>query len=308
MDEEVIETEVVRVGDRLRSAREAQKMSLEDVADRTRIPLRHLQSLEASDFEHLPAATYTVGFAKSYAGIVGLDRAEISDAIRLELGAPRYVSSAQTEAFEPADPKRSMPRGLVFGAIGAIIALLLLFTWLNNRSLNGGDETAQVPDNAVVAASQQPATSSVQPSGPIVIKANEPVWMKVYNKTGETYFSGILQPGQDFTVPATAVAPLLTTAKPEGLTISAGTQVVPTVGPAGKMISDVSLRPADLLGTGANPAPASALPQAQSATQAGQRPPQPQPRRQVSPQRPPVSVTPSEPAPEAAPPPQPTGN
>ena len=50
------------VGERLREAREAKSLSLEDVASSTRIPTRHLASLEASEWDNLPAATYSVGF------------------------------------------------------------------------------------------------------------------------------------------------------------------------------------------------------------------------------------------------------
>ena len=79
-DDEFIETP--SVGDRLKAAREAKKLSLEDIADQTRIPLRHLQNLEAGDWSALPAPTYTIGFAKSYASAVGLDRTPDDHALR----------------------------------------------------------------------------------------------------------------------------------------------------------------------------------------------------------------------------------
>jgi hypothetical protein len=37
--------------------------------------------------------------------------------------------------FEPADPARTMPKSLVIGAIVAVILLIILMSWLNNRSL-----------------------------------------------------------------------------------------------------------------------------------------------------------------------------
>src|SRR5690348_16152182 len=78
------------VGDRLRAAREKKKLSLDDIATQTRIPLRHLQNLEAGDWSALPAPTYTMGFAKSYASAVGLDRIEIGDDLRAAMGGQRY--------------------------------------------------------------------------------------------------------------------------------------------------------------------------------------------------------------------------
>src|SRR6476620_10466513 len=125
------------VGERLRVAREKQKLSLEDLAAQTRIPQRHLASIETAEWDSLPAPTYTIGFAKSYASAVGLDRAEIGNQLREEMGGQRFASSS-ADVFEAADPARTMPKGLVIGAIVAVILLIALMSWLSNRSLNQG--------------------------------------------------------------------------------------------------------------------------------------------------------------------------
>jgi cytoskeletal protein RodZ len=96
-------------GERLRAAREQKKLSLEDVAAQTRIPQRHLASIETGEWDNLPAPTYTIGFAKSYAAVVGLDRAEIGDQLREEMGGQRFAT-ASADVFEPADPRRTMPK------------------------------------------------------------------------------------------------------------------------------------------------------------------------------------------------------
>lgn len=248
MDNEAIETDLPTVGERLREAREGKGLSLEDVAAQTRIPQRHLESIEVGNWAALPAPTYTTGFAKAYATAVGLDRAEIGEQLRAEMGGVRPLAPA-AEVFEPADPARTMPRSLVFGAIGAVILLIILMTWLNERSLEQPDENTAAP---VAAEAQAPAQqSAVQPAapaaqGPVVLTATAPAWIQVTDK-GVTLFSGILQPGQTFAVPPTATAPLLKTGKAEGLKISVGNTVVPPVGPPSTTVRDVSLLPADLL-------------------------------------------------------------
>ena len=50
--------------------------SLDDVAGRTRIPIRHLQHIEREEWDALPAPTYAVGFTRNYANAVGLDGAD----------------------------------------------------------------------------------------------------------------------------------------------------------------------------------------------------------------------------------------
>lgn len=243
------ETAVASVGERLRVAREEKGLSLEDVAAQTRIPRRHLESLETSDWERLPAPTYTNGFAKSYATMVGLDRVEIGDQLRSEMGGLRPTTT--TEVFELADPARTMPKWLVFGAIAAVLVLVLVMSWLNQRSNQGSDETA-ANDNVATAAAPElvapgPATAALAAAqGAVVITANEQVWIQVRDGA-TTLKAGILEAGQSFEVPATAKAPVLTTGKPEAIRISVGTADAPQVGPAATKVRDVSLLAPDLM-------------------------------------------------------------
>jgi len=271
-EEELVEPEPSPVGEQLRQAREAKGLSLEDVAAQTRIPQRHLASIETADWDNLPAPTYTIGFAKSYAGAVGLDRVEIGNQLREEMGGQRFASNS-TDVFEPADPRRTMPKGLVIGAIAAVVVLIVLMTWLNNRSLNQTNEAeaqTQAPaqtSEAQTSAAPSPAPPAPAPQpaaqGPVVLTATAPVWLQVSQKGGATLFSGMLQPGQTYTVPANATAPILKTGKPEALKATVGTTVAPPVGPAATTVSNVSLLPADLLkgpaaATRASPPPAAA--------------------------------------------------
>ena len=298
MDEELVETDVPSVGERLRAAREEKGLSLEDIAAQTRIPRRHLEAIEGADWDRLPAPTYTIGFARSYASVVGLDRADIADQLRGEMGGSRATPTA--EVFEPADPARTMPKGLVIGAILAVIVLVLVMSWLSRRSLEQPDETAA--NTAAPAASATPPPAAAPPAapaaqGPVVLTASDAVWLQVSEKGGATLFSGLLQPGQSYTVPATATAPVLKTGKPEALRVTVGTAVAPPVGPAATRISDVSLLPADLLRAGAAAAPAPAAP---APRPAGNRP---APRS-----TPPAAAAPQPAPPPSAPPPEPTNN
>ena len=296
MDDEPVETEIgPSVGERLRAAREDKQLSLEDIAAQTRIPRRHLESIEAADWDRLPAPTYTIGFARSYASVVGLDRAEIADQLRDEMGGQRSAATTP-EVFEPVDPARTMPRSLVFGAILAVIVLVLAMSWFSRRSLEQPDET---PDNAAAATAAAPSQPAGPPAAPpsaqqpVALTATDAVWLQVYERAGPILFAGTLQPGQTFQVPPTAAAPLLKTGKPEALRVTVGNTVAPPVGPPAATVSDVSLLPADLLRPDQVVAPAP-----QSA------PPAPAPRPRSSRPRP-RAATPPPPVQPAPPPPEP---
>lgn len=259
-DEETIETTTSSAGERLRLAREEKGLSLEDLASQTRIPLRHLQSLEQGDWDRLPAPTYTIGFAKSYASAVGLDRNEIAEDLRAEMGGLR-LDSTNAEVFQPADPGRTMPKWLVLAAIGGIIVVVIFLSWLNERSLESEPapttevaSTEPTPQGTQAPAAQAPQPAPAQASGPVRLTATEPAWIQV--KDGErTLFEGLLNTGQAYQVPQTATAPLLKAGKPEALRITVGNALAPAVGPPGRVVSNVSLIPADLMRGGAEAAP-----------------------------------------------------
>ena len=257
VEEVPVEAEVATVGQRLRAAREEKGLSLEDLAAQTRIPQRHLESIERADWEALPAPTYTTGFAKSYASAVGLDRMEIGDQLRAEMGGQRFTANA-VETFEPADPRRTMPKSVVFGTIIGLIVIVALMSWLSQRSLEPPEEASET---AAPATAQAPVPTPAAPQQaapavagqPVVLTASEPVWLQVSEKGGATLFSGMLQAGQTFAVPATATAPVLKTGKPEALQAKVGNQTAPPVGPAATTVNNVSLLPADLMKGGAAP-------------------------------------------------------
>ena len=190
-------------GERLRAAREKQKLSLEDVAAQTRIPQRHLASIETGEWDNLPAPTYTIGFAKNYAGVVGLDRAEIGDQLREEMGGQRFATTS-ADVFEPADPRRTMPKSLVIGAVIAAVLLIAVMSFLNRRSL---DEPEPVTNAA--AATNECGAGRASPrrrhrqrrAGQVVLTATAPAWIQVTDQ-GKTLFQGELQPGQTYAVPS----------------------------------------------------------------------------------------------------------
>lgn len=256
------------VGERLRAEREKQGLTLEDIATRTRIPTRHLESIEQSEWSRMPAATYAIGFAKSYGVALGMDRVEIGEALREEMGGQPKVT-AETQVFEPADPARVMPKWLVIAAVLAALAVVGTLLFMRNRALSGDDQpvaaaaandavVASAPDAAAAAAADAPV-APVAASGPVSIIANEPVWIQVYERGRATLKSGELRAGERYDVPADAKAPMLKTGKAEALRIAVGTADAPSIGPPATLVRDVSLLGADLM-RGGNGAAAAGAP------------------------------------------------
>jgi transcriptional regulator with XRE-family HTH domain len=73
------------VGRALRSAREKLGLSLTEVADVTRMAVRHLEAIEQARFDGFSAPVYALGFARNYARAVGLPLPWITDCLSGEI-------------------------------------------------------------------------------------------------------------------------------------------------------------------------------------------------------------------------------
>lgn len=62
----------------LRNHREGRKISLRQIADRTRISVQHLSALERGDIRHWPGGIYRRSMIRAYATAIGLDAYDIA--------------------------------------------------------------------------------------------------------------------------------------------------------------------------------------------------------------------------------------
>ncbi len=65
------------IGEMLRNAREAKKLTIKDISKDTNISSMYLNALENEEFDKLPGETYVIGFLKSYADYLKIDSDEI---------------------------------------------------------------------------------------------------------------------------------------------------------------------------------------------------------------------------------------
>jgi transcriptional regulator with XRE-family HTH domain len=73
---------------RIKQAREAKHLTVEDVERALRIRRRYLHAIEAGDFAQLPDGPASRGFVKNYARLVGLDPDESLSLFEAEYGIP----------------------------------------------------------------------------------------------------------------------------------------------------------------------------------------------------------------------------
>ena len=73
------------VAEQLRAARETRKLTIEQIADLTKIRTDRIRALEAGKFEAFSATVYIRGSVKAYAKALKLDEAQVLSALNEEL-------------------------------------------------------------------------------------------------------------------------------------------------------------------------------------------------------------------------------
>ena len=93
------------VAEQLRVAREAQGLTVHQVADITKIRTDHIRALEDGNFSMFAAPVYIRGFVRTYAALLKLNVESVVVALDAELG--------QTDKFREPPPLTSGQRGFL---------------------------------------------------------------------------------------------------------------------------------------------------------------------------------------------------
>lgn len=255
------------VGQKLRAAREAKGLDLSEVAAGTRIPQRHLDAIENSDYTGLPSVTYAIGFAKAYARFVGADEVEIARTLRVELGN-NPERAAPTPSYELQDPARVPPRGLALaGLVVAVLVLVGVALWYGTGWFRGSTpppETFTLGENESEAANATAAAAPVG-AGQVTLVALDTVWLRVTDAAGNRLLEKEMAAGERYDVPATADRPRVRTGRPDRIQLLVNGSVVAPLG-TGVETVDVEIDAAALQARGQGAAASAPMTSAGSTT------------------------------------------
>ncbi len=90
------------IGEKLKQAREARKLSLKQTVQAVRIRAHYLQAMEENDFESLPSPVQARGFLRLYADFLGLNGEELLEEMETGIPAEKKAEEAAPAAFIPA--------------------------------------------------------------------------------------------------------------------------------------------------------------------------------------------------------------
>ncbi|MGV3519697.1 helix-turn-helix domain-containing protein [Luteitalea sp.] len=267
------------VGERLREARERQKVSLHAIAEKTNISVRFLDAIEKNQFDKLPGGIFTRGFIRSYAAQVGLE----PDAL-----VTQFLSDEPGQRDDDIDEAPAKLAGdgpslgtLVLAGLGVILlALALVFLlkpdWLGLQAAAAPQATTPIEPVAAPSLSQ-----GVPAAGPMA-EAAPPAAMAPAS-LAETATSSPSSAATTDAVPGTPKSPLRLVVAPSGrcwvqvsadgqmrlarevtpgerITVDAAERLQIVVGDAGSFAYELNERPGRPLGAAGRVARATILP------------------------------------------------
>ena len=157
-----------QVVEKLIEARHKAGLSLEDLQERTLIPVRQLAMLEAKQFDKIGPSVYLKGFLRRYAQEVGIDPDSLW-----------RIESSQLPLAAPLGPKkRAKPLGdyiLPFLRIGVFLAILLLVGILIYKAFIS-DRDPNLPDPPAPPNQQEQPEPEPEPEPEPVVEE-----VKVFN-------------------------------------------------------------------------------------------------------------------------------
>ncbi|MUH73014.1 RodZ domain-containing protein [Psychrosphaera haliotis] len=155
--DETSTTEVQKesVGQILSSARVAQGISLEDLSEQIRVPMKVLVGIEADDIPNTLPETFIRGYIRSYAKKVGVEESRVL--IEIETTAASSPDAMAMQSFSKRSKRKKVERRLtiISWLIFIILGSALVIWWYQTKGiemLNPAEPTTKVTeseDNAV---------------------------------------------------------------------------------------------------------------------------------------------------------------
>lgn len=166
------------IGDKLRSARKAKGMSIEDVEKITKIQRRYLAAIENNEFDQLPGDFYVRAFIRQYADVVGLDGKELLEDFQSEVPEAKpeeYVENSIDNKSEEIKKTTNSKKGLwksylpkaatVVGILLVILVVYLVYAhFFSGSNQQSANESESVTVSSHVTSSKSKSSSTKKSS------------------------------------------------------------------------------------------------------------------------------------------------
>lgn len=144
------------IGEILQQARTRKKISLDELAELTKIKIKYLVALEANQFDQLPAAIFVQGYIKAYSRVLQFDDQPLLALLRRDYAQSQTGQLLARSFIQPVLRRGQFWRPMTLVAAGAAIFFVILLGYVGWqwRSLNRPPklEISTPAENELVAA------------------------------------------------------------------------------------------------------------------------------------------------------------
>lgn len=236
MSAETSET-FVKIGDRLRGARVAAGLDIDQISADLKIQKSYIHAIESLDMETLPSAGYALGYVRAYANYLGLDGKAAVDAYKTQTAIPENLRMRDQPHFVPKRHVR-VPRGFFAASVVMSCALVLAF-WYGSQT---DAQSAALSTSPISVAETQIAVAAKIDPNILTVKAIAPSWVEIKDKSGQTVVSRIFVTGESWQTEKSSGVTI--TARDSGaLELYAGSDLLGLMGQQGQPILDRPLLP-----------------------------------------------------------------
>ena len=155
------------IGQKLKLAREAQKLTIDQASEATRIRIPYLQALEVDDLTVLPSPVQARGFLRNYAEYLGLNVEQLLDELRAEQ-KPADEIIGPADSFDQVAPQTPQPLSVQEAAS--------LSTPEPDATSQSESQPEIVPEPVAQESSELPQIETAQPD------VNENLWQTWLNR------------------------------------------------------------------------------------------------------------------------------
>jgi len=200
-EEQVPAMEQESAGTKLARAREAQDLSVADVARALRLGIKQVEALEANAYDKLPGRTFVRGFVRNYARLVSLDPdrlvAEYFPALQAET---HYIQVPSQHISFSEHHSKPWLKWLATGFVVVALVSWGILVWLGPQSAKPVVTSkpaastlpalsAEMPDPAVAIASEAAAQPGEIAQARVLLSFSGTAWVEVRDKSGKKLYS-----------------------------------------------------------------------------------------------------------------------
>lgn len=190
----------------LAAEREAQGLSLEDVARSLKLAVRQVEAMERDEYGKLPGITFVRGFVRNYARLLQMDPEPLLDSLQGGGGESTQLITTPSEQIELAEGRRRPWLWVGLLVLAALIAApLLVYEALRGQEApgEGSNGTGQAAHHALPA----PPKPQLMPAVPATVAAPSAPASAAAPAAGTRSPEGAAAPATDAAPSAASPAP-----------------------------------------------------------------------------------------------------